>query len=447
MRVVVFGATGNVGSQVVAALSADPEVSSIIGVARRPPSTDVSKVMWRARDVSHDRLDDLLDGADAVIHLAWLIQPVRDEPLLRAVNVRGSRRVFEAAAAAGVPTLLYASSVGTYAGDGAPEQRRDETWPATGIGSSIYSRHKAEVEGILDEVERTHPELRVVRFRMALVFQRRAASEIARFFLGPFAPLGLIGRRRLPVVPDIAGLTLQVVHAADVAAAFMAALHADVAGAFNLAAEPVVTPKDIAELLGARTVPVPTALMRSIVRVTFALRLQPTSTGWFDLGMGAPTMDTTAARSALGWSPVLDARATFGDLLDGLAEAMGAPTPALRAKRAELAFPHALPPSGDDPDPHARGRQNDDEQRPGDAAVSARTATTASPDPERVAARAQLRVSEERAGSDDSTAQAAALLAEADERQFRRDDVIAETGELPDDVERRHADSGLEPPP
>jgi nucleoside-diphosphate-sugar epimerase len=447
MRVVVFGATGNVGSQVVAALSADPEVSSIVGVARRPPSTDVSKVMWRARDISHDRLDDLLEGADAVIHLAWLIQPVRDEPLLRATNVEGSRRIFEAAASAGVPTLLYASSVGAYAGDDAPGQRRDETWPATGVGSSVYSRQKAEVEGILDEVERAHPELRVVRFRMALVFQRRAASEIGGFFLGPFVPLGLIGRRRLPVVPDVTGLTLQVVHAADVAAAYVAALHADAAGAFNLAAEPVLTPMDIAELLGARTVPVPAALMRSIVKVTFALRLQPTSTGWFDLGMRAPTMDTTAARSALGWSPVLDARATFGDLLDGFAEAMGAPTPALRARRAELAFPQAPPLSGADPDPRTRRRQNDDEQQPRDVSASARPATTAGPDPERVAARAQLRVAEERAGSDDPTAQAAAVLAEADERQFRRDDVIAETGELPDDVERRHADSGLEPPP
>lgn len=437
MKVVVFGATGNVGSQVVAALSADPEVTSIVGVARRPPSADIAKVMWRARDVSCDRLDDLLEGAHAVIHLAWLIQPVRDESRLRATNVHGSRRVFEAAAKAGVEALLYASSVGTYAHDGATGQRRDESWAATGIGSSVYSRHKAEVEAILDEVEAATPELRVVRFRMALVFQRRAASEIARFFLGPLVPLGLVGRRRLPIVPDIAGLTLQVVHAADVAAAYVGALHADVDGAFNLATEPVLTPKDLAETMGARAVPVPVALVRAVVKTTFALRLQPTSPGWFDLGMGAPTMDTTAVRSALGWSPRFDARATLGDLLDGMAEAMGAPTPALRAKRAELPFPQAASPNtSTDPrrgDTTTRGTDDDSSGAPG-------------LDADRVAARAQLHVAEERAGSDDPTAQAAAVLADADERQYARDASIAETGELPDDVERRDADSGLSPP-
>jgi nucleoside-diphosphate-sugar epimerase len=435
MRIVVFGATGNVGSQVVSSLAADPEVTSIIGVARRPPSADIPKVMWRARDVSSDRLDDLVEGAHAVIHLAWLIQPVRDERLLRATNVHGSRRVFEAAAAAGVRTLLYASSVGTYAGDDSTGQRRDESWPATGVCSSIYSRHKAEVEMILDEVEAANPELRVVRFRMALVFQRRAASEIARFFLGPLVPLGLIGRRRLPIVPDIAGLTLQVVHAADAAAAYVGALHADVAGAFNLATEPVLTPKDLAEVMGARRVPVPAALARSLVKATFALRLQPTSAGWFDLGMGVPTMDTTAARTELGWTPYLDAHATLEDLLDGMAEAMGAPTPALRAKRAEQPFPQAPPPNTDTLRGHTTPRGT------GDDPVGIPEL-----DPERVASRAQLQVTEERAGSDDPTAQAAAVLAEADERQYARDEAIAETGELPDDVERRDADSGLSPP-
>ena len=36
MRVVVVGATGNVGTSVVSALAADEAVESIVGLARRP---------------------------------------------------------------------------------------------------------------------------------------------------------------------------------------------------------------------------------------------------------------------------------------------------------------------------------------------------------------------------------------------------------------------------
>jgi nucleoside-diphosphate-sugar epimerase len=132
MRVVVVGATGNVGTSVVSALAADPAVDSVVGIARRPRAPRMQKVEWLRGDVSVPGLAASFDGADAVVHLAWLLQPSRDEPLLRAVNVEGSARVFSAVAQAGVPALVYASSVGAYA----PSRRGhavDESWPATGI--------------------------------------------------------------------------------------------------------------------------------------------------------------------------------------------------------------------------------------------------------------------------------------------------------------------------
>src|SRR5205814_9483756 len=107
--------------------------------------------------------------------LSWLIQPSRDEEVLRATNVEGSRRVFEAAADASVPTLLYASSVGAYS-PGPKDRAVDESWPTDGVRSSFYARHKAEVERILDGFEARHRGLRVVRLRPGLVFKREAAA-------------------------------------------------------------------------------------------------------------------------------------------------------------------------------------------------------------------------------------------------------------------------------
>ena len=98
------------------------------------------------------------------MHLAWLIQPSRDATALEAVNVHGSRLVFEAAAAAGVSALVHASSVGAY-GPGPASERVDESWPTDGIPSSFYARHKAQAERALDAIEASAPDLRVVRLR------------------------------------------------------------------------------------------------------------------------------------------------------------------------------------------------------------------------------------------------------------------------------------------
>src|SRR3954451_13599349 len=149
MRVVVTGATGNVGSAVLRALDLEDRVDEVVGIARRRPDWQGPKTTWGESDVSRDELGPLLAGADAVVHLAWLIQPSRDESVTRATNVDGSRRVFDAAVRAGVPRLIYASSVGTYA-EGPKERAVDESWPHTGISSSFYSRHKAAVEAYLD---------------------------------------------------------------------------------------------------------------------------------------------------------------------------------------------------------------------------------------------------------------------------------------------------------
>src|SRR5689334_11124498 len=122
MRIVVTGASGNVGTSLLDALRADERVTEIVGLARRPPATPGERTTWVRADVVTDPLEGVFDGADAVVHLAWAIQPSHDPRTLRAVNVDGSRRVFRAAAAAGVGALVHASSIGVYSPG--PKDRR-----------------------------------------------------------------------------------------------------------------------------------------------------------------------------------------------------------------------------------------------------------------------------------------------------------------------------------
>jgi nucleoside-diphosphate-sugar epimerase len=328
MRVVVVGATGNVGTSLLEALADEVRVESVLGLARRLPELELPRVEWARADVSSDDLLPHFRDADCVVHLAWKIQPSRAGEELRMTNVHGSSRVFLAAAEARVPALVYASSVGAYS-PGPKDRRVDESWPTNGVRTSFYARQKAEVERILDRFERDRPETRVVRLRPGLIFKREAASRIRRLFAGPFLPSPLLHPRLLPLVPDLPRLRFQAVHSRDVGEAYRLAIVGDARGAFNVAAEPVLDPPELARLLGSRRVRIPEPLARAATALTWRLHLQPTPPGWLDLALGVPLLDVSRARAELGWAPRHDAREALLELLQGLREGAGAPTPPL----------------------------------------------------------------------------------------------------------------------
>lgn len=319
MRVVVTGATGNVGTSVLRSLSGEPAVDEVIAVARRVPGRDLEGADFVRADITSDDLTRVFAGAGAVVHLAWLIQPGRDESVTRRVNVDGSRRVFQAVVAAGVPALVHASSVGAYS-RGPKDRRVDEGWPTHGIPTSFYSRHKAEVERLLDRLEAEHPALRVVRMRPGLIFKREAATEIRRLFAGPLLPRALLRASLVPLFPDLAGLRFQAVHSDDVGEAYRAAVSSDRAGAFNIAAEPVIGPEELAGMVGARRLRMSPRIVRAAADVTYRLRLQPAEPGWVDMGLGVPLMSTERAREELGWSPRRTAVEAIRELIDGMRE-------------------------------------------------------------------------------------------------------------------------------
>lgn len=340
MRVVVVGATGNVGTSVVRALVADDDVDTVVGVVRRRPDVSPEGVTWRTADISTDDLQPLLEGADVLIHLAWLIQPSHDEHRLWEVNVRGTSRLLAAAEAVGVAAVVYASSVGAYTSGPDDATRVDESWPTDGIATSAYSRAKSYTERLLDAFEARNPDARVVRLRPGLIFKAEAASRIHRLFLGLLVPRRVIDPRIVPTVPRVTGVRFQCVHADDVAEAFRLATVQPVRGAFNLAAEPVLSLRDVAQALDARSFPVPRALARVVVAVTWRARMQPIDAGWFDLASRSPLLDSGRARRELGWTPRHGAMEALGELLAGLRRGTDGSTPPLD-RNAEPAGRHA----------------------------------------------------------------------------------------------------------
>lgn len=340
MRIAVTGASGNVGTALLRALRVESPNSEITGICRRPPPPGdavYDRVRWVSCDVSRDEskaaLKEVFTDADAVVHLAWRVQPSRDLDLLWRTNVGGSQRVFSASVDAGVPHLVCASSLGAYSP--APKDRPvDESWPTGGVETSPYSLQKAAVERELDSLEDRPGAPAVARVRPALTFQRDAGSEIARYFFGPLLPKRLVGSRRMPILPIPDSIVFQCVHADDVANALWRILDRGATGAFNLAATPVITPKELAGVFRGRRGTLTDNFLRTAVDVTYRLRLQPTDGGWVDLTAAVPVMTTTRAREELGWYARHDARATLAELFDGVRAGAGTRSPALAARRA-----------------------------------------------------------------------------------------------------------------
>jgi nucleoside-diphosphate-sugar epimerase len=327
-RVVVVGATGNVGTSLVESLAADPAVGSVVGLARRAPLWSAPKTQWVAADVAEDNLVEVFRSADSVVHLAWLFQPTHDPATTWRTNVLGSIRVFDAVAEAGVPALVYASSVGAYS-PGPKDAGVDERWPTHGWPGAAYTREKAYVERVLDGVEHDHPDIRVVRLRPAFTFKRQSASQQRRLFAGPLVPGRLIRPSTVPIMPDFAGLRFQAVHTADVAEAYRLAALQPVHGAFNVAAEPVVDAQLLADCLNARVLRVPVAPMRAALSALWHLHLVPAAPQLFDAVMRLPLMDTTRARTELGWAPRYDSREAIQEFLAGLGASADMATPPL----------------------------------------------------------------------------------------------------------------------
>ncbi|WP_347109134.1 NAD-dependent epimerase/dehydratase family protein [Paenarthrobacter sp. S56] len=336
MRIVITGATGNAGTALLkrlqAARSDDGAELELVGIARRAPDVNAAPyagVEWHTLDVGdyrdRDRLEEAFAGADAVVHLAWLIQPNRNRKVLRRTNVAGTAHVLGAAKNAGVGHVVCASSVGAYS-PAPKDQRTKEDWPAGGIKGSHYSVDKAAQERLLDNFAKKNPEIVVARLRPGLIFWSDAGSEVGRYFLGRLLPRLIPRNPWLPMLPLPKELVFQAVHADDVADAYWKVVQQRAEGAFNIAAEPVLGPNSLAWILKAkRHLPLPLSVLRAVVSATWRLRLQATDPGWVDMAAGAPIMDTGRARSLLGWMPHKSSLEALTEILDGLGAGDGRP--------------------------------------------------------------------------------------------------------------------------
>jgi nucleoside-diphosphate-sugar epimerase len=328
ITVAVTGPTGEIGISAVDALEQEPSVDRILGMARRPfdpTSHGWRKTEYRQGDIlDADAVQGLVEQADVVVHLAYLIMGSREES--RRINLTGTRNVFEATVRAERPVrLVYTSSVAAYGYHADNPQPLTEDVPSRGSAEHYYSAQKAECEALLAEVT-DGADLDVYVLRPCIVAGPKAtalADSMPWRQLGDLLPdpvrkavAAVPGLR--PVVPD-PGNPLQLVHHDDVASAIAAAATgAGEPGPYNLAGDGTITFSDVAAALGAVAVPVPRQAAVAASEVLARLPWVPAIAEWIHVARTPVLMDTARARQGLGWKPQRTSEETLAEMAQAL---------------------------------------------------------------------------------------------------------------------------------
>ena len=324
LTVAVTGPTGTFGFGLIPLLQADDRAARVVGIARRPfdpASYGWTKMAYRRGDVRDPAaLRVAFGGADVVVHLAFLITGTASRAAIRAVNVDGTLNAFRAAAAVGARRLVYASSVAAYGFHADNPVGMTERWPVRPAARLFYAQEKAELEQLLTaEAARSGgPALYLLRPPVVVGPHTLGAKDLLP---GPLAPLGRalasrVGRLPVPVPVLVPALPLQLVHEDDVGRALLqCVVAAGPPGAYNIAADGILTATDIARELGMLPLPLPAAPAHAAARALAALPFLPPAAQWVEAASHPAIMDTTRAKQELGWKPRFTALQALRDTL------------------------------------------------------------------------------------------------------------------------------------
>jgi len=316
LTVAVTGATGTFGRGLLPLLRADDRIERVVGVSRGGAPADGGTegpdgVEHRRGDVQDAQaLLAAFRGADVVVHLASVITGNRDASQHHAVNVQGTVTAFRAAVEAGARRFVHVSSVAAYGFGRENPIGMDEDQPLRPTDRFFYAREKAQAEQMLAVEAAAHPEVELYTLRPCGVAGPHAVGAKA-VLPGPLAPLGRSlaeralrgGRLPVPVPCPVPALRLQLVHHDDVADALRrCVVAAGPPGAYNIAADDVVTLVDLAREVGVLALPLPEGAVKWPARALSALPLPP-PLQWVQAATTPAVMDTSRARERLGWRP------------------------------------------------------------------------------------------------------------------------------------------------
>lgn len=296
MKVIITGISGFLAQSIIAFLERDTNISEILGVDLVEPTYISKKLIFKKRDVRDRTLEEDFKSYDAIIHLVFIVNPLKSYKEMYSINVDGSVNVFDCAIKAGVKKIIHASSVAAYGGFLDNPIPIKEDHPIRIMKKKFYyNETKVLVENYLIELEKKHSDISIVRIRPHLFF----GPNINNFFQKFFKPNTLLGFA--PNNP------WQFTWVDDVAQGFYLALIKDFRGPLNLGADSPLSLKELSKRLNVRLITVPYKLLIALLLPLYKLRLlKKDYHGWIRVARYPIVIDSTRAKLELGWEPRYD---------------------------------------------------------------------------------------------------------------------------------------------
>jgi nucleoside-diphosphate-sugar epimerase len=322
--VAVTGPTGTFGFGLIPLLESEPSIERIIGIARRPfdPQAEGwTKMDYRRGDVRDpDALRHAFSGADVVVHLAFMITGNASPQTITDINIGGTLNAFRAARDAGAKRFVYASSVAAYGFHRDNPVGMSEAWPVRPAARLFYAREKAQLERALEQEAQASSEPALYLLRPPIVLGPHAygAKDVVPELVARAsgAAFGFLRRLRVPLPVLAPNVPVQLIHEEDVGQALLGCvLGQGPPGAYNIAADEVLTGAEVMRELGLAPVPLPSRVVYATARVAAALpkRGLPPAVDWVEALSHPAIMDTTKAKEQLGWRPKYSAREALRD--------------------------------------------------------------------------------------------------------------------------------------
>ena len=295
MKVAVTGATSDFGAAILPVLLADPDIDTVIGLGRRELSLEHPKLEAVRMDIRDPGIEDVFRGCEAVVHLAFVVEEIRDKAVTHDINLRGSRNVVDSAYRAGVLRVVIASSINAYGPELRPKPVNEDVFPA-GDPDRYYFHDKAEVEHYAEWWLRRHPgEMAISMLRPTYIIGPDFSNDGIDQLTGPIGAF-----------PRADEAAYQFLHQRDMADAFHRAVKQDLVGPFNLGPKDWVGVRELAAMQGQRMFDVPERPAVVAANVLFRLGLTAFSGQW--VTAGETVVDSTRLTEATGWAPSLTAR-------------------------------------------------------------------------------------------------------------------------------------------